>query len=143
MEADGEVRAGQRGLTVASPAVGVRVEGLTSLVRSLQKMGVEAEDLKDAMGRIAEEIKPDYQAATPALTGRLRGDYRASKSKGKANLYVGRASVPYAAPINYGWPARNIAAANFVAKGDETAAPKASRSLEEEISRLITELRLG
>lgn len=123
--------------------IGVRVEGLSSLVRNLQRLGVEVGDLREAFGRIAEEVKPDYQAVTPVRSGRLRGDYRASKAKGKANLYVGRASIPYAGAINYGWPARNIAPANFIAKGDETAAPKASVSLEEEISRLIQELHLG
>lgn len=128
---------------MAAPAIGVRVEGLTKVVRGLQQMGVEVEDLKDAWGRIAEEVKPDYQRVTPYRTGRLRGDYRTSKAKGKANLYVGRASVPYAGPINYGWAKRNIAPANFVQRGDVTAAPKASRSLEEEISRLVARLNLG
>jgi hypothetical protein len=128
---------------MASSAIGVKVEGLNQIVRGLQSMGVEVEDLRDAFGRIAEEVKPDYVAATPRKTGRLAGDYRASKTKGKANLYVGRASIPYAGPINYGWPARNIAASNFVARGDETAAPKASASLEEEISALIQKLNLG
>lgn len=123
--------------------IGVRVEGLSSVVRNLQRMGVEVEDLRDAFARIAEEVKPDYQSVTPVKSGALRADYRTSKTKGKANLYVGRASIPYAGPINYGWPARNIAPRNFVARGDEIAAPKASRSLEEEISRLVSSLNLG
>lgn len=106
-------------------------------------MGVEVEDLRDAFARIGEEVKPDYQAATPHRSGRLAGDYRVSKAKGKANLYVGRASIPYAGPINYGWAARNIEPSNFVARGDAVAAPKAARSLEEEISRLVQNLNLG
>lgn len=128
---------------MASSDIGVQIEGLSRVVRNLERMGVEVADLRDAFGRIAEQVKPDYQAATPVRTGRLRGDYRASKAKGKANLYVGRASIPYAGPINYGWPARNIAPRNFIERGDATAAPKASRSLEEEISRLVSELNLG
>lgn len=125
-------------------AIGVKVEGLSRVVRDLQKLGVEVDDLKDAMARIAEEVKPDYQRVTPrGETGRLRGDFRTGKAKGKAVLYVGRASVPYAGPINYGWPARNIAPANFIAKGDETAAPKAHASLEDAISDLVSTLHLG
>lgn len=126
-----------------SGAIGVKVEGLSSVVRNLERMGVEVADLKDAFGRIAEQVKPFYQSATPAVSGALRGDYRTSKSKGKANLYVGRASIPYAGPINYGWPARNIAPANFVARGDAAAEPTASASLENEISRLVSSLNLG
>ncbi|KRF19662.1 hypothetical protein [Nocardioides sp. Soil796] len=124
-------------------SIGVKVEGLSGVVRNLQKMGVEVEDLKDAFARIGEQVKPDYQRVTPVRSGRLRGDYRVSKAKGKVNLYVGRASIPYAGPINYGWAARNIAPANFIAKGDETASPKASNSLEEAISDLVEKLNLG
>lgn len=131
-------------------ATGIRVEGLSRVVRDLQKFGVEVEDLKDAMARLAEQVKPDYQRFTPVGTapsskapGRLRGDFRTGKAKGKAVLYVGRASIPYAGPINYGWPARNIRPANFIAKGDQIAAPKAHASLEDAISDLITNLNLG
>lgn len=128
---------------MASSAIGVRVEGLGSVVRSLQQMGVEVEDLKAAMKAIAEEVKPDYVAHAPVRTGRLRGDFRTANAKGKSTIYVGRASVPYAGPINFGWAARGIAPANFIAKGDATAAPKAAASLEDAISSLVQSLDLG
>lgn len=122
----------------------VQVEGLSRVVRDLQRFGVEVSDLKEAFARIGEQVIPDYERFTPVgPTGRLRNDYRVSKAKSRTNLYVGRASIPYAGPINYGWPARNITPRNFIAKGDAVAGPKAQRSLEDEISDLVTRLNLG
>lgn len=123
-------------------SVSVRVEGLGRVLRSLERLGVEVEDLKDGLGRIGTEAMPVYQALTPVRSGRLRGDYRVSRAKGRVNLYVGRASVPHAGPINYGWPARGIRASNFVERGDRVAAPRATASLETEIGRLIANLGL-
>lgn len=122
--------------------IGVQVDGLSRLIRDLERLGVEVSDLKEAMGRVATEVMPDYQRHVPRVTGALVGDFRAAKAKGRARLLVGRARVPYAGPVNYGWSARNIKPANFVAKGDAAAAPKASNSLEREISQLISQLNL-
>lgn len=115
----------------------IRVEGLSAAVRQLVALGVDLEDLRAAFTRIASEAVPTYQRFTPVRSGRLRGDYRTAQTKNRAVLYVGRASVPYARVINYGFPRRGISAANFVAKGDVVQAPKALDAIEADINRLI------
>lgn len=115
----------------------VRLSGVRQAARDLERLGVSVEDLKAAFGRISAEAMPVYQGFTPWRTGRLRGDYRAARTKNRAVLYVGRASVPYAGPINYGWAKRNIAPANFIAKGDEVMGPRAVDAIEAELNRLI------
>lgn len=115
----------------------VRVEGLERAIRQLEGFGVALTDLKDAFAQIAREAIPTYQQRTPVRSGTLRGDYRAGRTKNRVVLYVGRASVPYARVINYGWPARNIRAADFVAKGDAIEGPKALAAIETSIDRLI------
>lgn len=115
----------------------IRIEGLSRAVRQLESFGVGLEDLRSAFARIASEAVPTYQRFTPVRSGRLRGDYRTARTKNRAVLYVGRAAVPYAKPINYGWPARNITGANFVAKGDAVEAPRALAAIEDDINRLI------
>lgn len=122
--------------------IGVQVEGLSRVVRALQQAGVQVEDMRAAMSDIARSVMPIYQQQTPVRSGRLRGDYRPSNAKGVARLYVGRASIPYAGPINYGWPKRNIRARNFIARGDAQAAPVAHDKLEDAISDLIRSLDL-
>lgn len=115
----------------------IRVHGLAAAVRELERLGVDLQDLKAAFAKIADEAVPNYQRFTPVRSGRLRGNYRASKTKNRVALLVGSGSVPYAKPINYGWPARNIRAADFVAKGDQVTTPKAIEAIEAEINRLI------
>lgn len=125
-----------------STTVTISVEGLSRKVRALEQMGTEVTDLKDSMGRIATAVQPDYERFTPRRTGKLIANYRTGRAKGKAILYVGSARVPYAGPINFGWPARNIQPTNYVSRGDTVAAPKAIRLLEQELAHLQTKLDL-
>lgn len=122
--------------------IGVRVQGLDRVVRDLKRLGVEVEDLRAAFTKIGQEAVPIYQAVTPRKTGRLAGSYRASRARNKAVLYVGSAAVPYAAAIQYGYPARNIAARRYVEQGDRVAAPQVTATLDEEVTRLIQRLDL-
>lgn len=130
----------------------IRVEGLSRAVRDLARLGVDLEDLRAAFARIAAEAVPTYQRFTPRRSGRLRGDYRTGRTANRAVLYVGRASVPYAAAINYGrgssassWKhgrravgmRGTFAGANFVAKGDAVETPRALTAIEADIDRLI------
>ena len=134
----------------------VRVEGLSRAVRDLARLGVDLEDMRAAFTRIAADAVPTYQRYTPRRSGRLRGDYRTGRTANRAVLYVGRASVPYAAAINYGWGSSasswqhgrrsvaragrlrgTFAGANFVAKGDAAQTPRALAAIEADINRLI------
>ncbi|HEY0889652.1 MAG TPA: hypothetical protein VGE38_08590 [Nocardioides sp.] len=114
-----------------------RIEGLRETVRELQALGVDVNELKDAMARIAARATSVMQGFIPARTGRLRASARGNRAKGKAVVTVGRATVPYAAPINYGWPERNIAPASFTAQTDAVMATEAAAMLDDEISVLI------
>lgn len=123
-------------------SVTVRVEGLNRTRVALDRAGAGTNDLRDALGRIATRAQPAYERATPVKSGTLQGTYRIGKAKASAVIYVGSRAVPYAGPRNYGWPARNIRPANFVAKGDLVAGPMATSALEVELSQLYTQLGL-
>lgn len=118
-------------------STGFRVEGLTQVVRALQGLGLEVDDLKAAFSKIADEGARVASGFVRSRTGRLAGDVRGNRAKSKAVVTAGRASVPYAGPINYGWPARNIAPQAFMQKADEQMQPKALRLLEDEINSQI------
>ena len=62
-----------------------------------------------------------------------------TSTKRQAVVTAGRASVPYAGPINYGWPARNIAPSHFMQRTDAVMAPRAIQLLEAEINQRIRE----
>jgi hypothetical protein len=94
---------------------------------------------KDAFSEIASEGAEKAAEFAPKRTGRLASDIRGNRAKGKAVVTAGRASVPYAGPINYGWPARNIVGSGFMQKASEAMEPIAVQRLEEEINRIIEE----
>lgn len=121
----------------ASRTVGFRVQGLNAVVRDLQAMGLEVDDLKEAFSTIASEGARVASGFAPRRTGRLAGDVRGNRAKSKAVVAAGRVSVPYAGPINYSWPARNIKGSFFMQKADERMQPRALALLEDEINRQI------
>ena len=127
------------GLTVADNSTVVRVEGLSRLVRQLQGLGVDVEDLKDVFSKLSREAVPVYQRHAPRRTGRLRADFRGNRAKSKAVVRVGRASVPYAKPVNYGWGGGGSAirgsfgGSGFVKKGDDEMRPRVLREVEDGI----------
>lgn len=116
---------------------GFKVQGLSQVVRDLQRLGLEVEDLKEAFSSIADQGSRTAAMYAPRRTGALRASIRGNRAKSKAVVTAGRASVPYAGPINYGWPRRGIAASGFMQKADEQMRPHAIRLLEDEINRQI------
>lgn len=118
-------------------SVGVRVEGLNKLTRDLQALGLDVDDLKGAFSSIAAEGAALAARYAPRRTGALAASIRGNKAKNKAVIAAGRARVPYAGPINYGWPKRHIAPSKFMQKADLEMQPKALALLEREINQAI------
>lgn len=116
---------------------GIKVDGLNSVVRALLAMGLEVDDLKGAFAPIAEEGARIAARYAPKLTGTLAGDVRGNRARSSAHVAAGRASVPYAGPINYGWAKHNITASGFMQKADHAWQPYSLRRLEQEINKQI------
>lgn len=110
---------------------GVRVEGLNRLVRELQGLGLELDDLKDAFAEIARKGAETASSFAPKRTGALAASIRGNRAKNKAVVAAGKARVRYAGPINYGWPARNIRASSFLQRTDLYLRPWAVDMLDE------------
>lgn len=118
-------------------AGGVRVEGLSRAVRQLKALGLDVEDLKAAFATIATEAAARAAAHAPKRSGRLAASVRGNRAQSKAIVRAGRAAVPYAGPINYGWPRRSIAPARFMQAADTEMQPIAVSMLEADINRAI------
>lgn len=116
---------------------GVRVDGLAAVVRDLQAIGLEVEDLKDAFQTISQLGARAAAAHVRSDSGRLAGDVRGNRAKSKAVITAGRASLPYAGVQNYGWPAHNISPQGFMQKADRELQPISLRLLEREVNRQI------
>jgi hypothetical protein len=98
----------------SSPRPAVKVEGLTTLRRTMRQAGVDLQDLKDAHAAVAQTVVRAAAPRTPHRSGKLAASLRGSGQAGAAIVRAGRASVPYAGPIHWGWDARHIKAQPFL-----------------------------
>lgn len=117
--------------------MGIEVEGLREKVKALEKASVEVDELKDVMASIATEAAQTLASYTPSMSGKLRGTVRGNRAKGSATVTVGRASVPYAGPIIYGWPHRHIPNSQAVERTDAVMDDRAAELLEDGFNAII------
>ena len=116
--------------------VTVKVD-LGDLLADLRAMGAGVDDLKAGFSDIAKKGADLAASFAPRRTGRLQGSIRGNRSKRKAVISAGGARVPWAPPINWGWPDRGIAASLFMQKADRELGPLAPKMLEDNVKALI------
>lgn len=92
----------------------VEVDGLRNLRRTLTAAGVSLQDLKDAHAEVARVVVRAAEPHTPRRTGALAASLRGSGTQTAAVARAGRAAVPYAGPIHWGWPRRHIKAQPWI-----------------------------
>jgi HK97 gp10 family phage protein len=120
--------------------VTITVTGIAQLNRDLRKLGIDMEDMKDAMARLADMGAKAAVRHVPHRSGALAGSIRGNRAKGKAVVTAGRgATSQYAGVINYGSPGRGIAAQPFMQQADADVSPKIVPILSADIDRLIRE----
>ena len=120
----------------------IRVTGLKETVRSLERLGVEASDLKAAFTRIGNLVVNEGKTLARKRSGKLAGSIRASKTKNKSIVRAG-AGLLYAGVQHYGWPAHGIEPNPFLTTAVENQQDAALRTLDEELHGLIRRLDLN
>jgi hypothetical protein len=115
----------------------VRVEGARQLRATMAKAGVDLQDLVAANAQVSGYVAGRAATLAPHKSGRLAGSVRGNKAKSQAVVRVGGASVPYAGPIHYGWPARNIAAQPFAVNAAHDTEPIWLRMYLDAIQKVI------
>jgi hypothetical protein len=90
---------------------------------------------------IEKALVPAVRAGAPKRSGRLAGSVRALATAQKAQLAVGsNVKVPYAGPINFGWPARNIASQEFIYAGINKSDSKTLEIYVEELDKVAKDI---
>ena len=92
----------------------VQVQGATELRRALKRAGDDMSDLKAIHREAADKVRGEAKARVPVVSGELGASIRSGATKTKGYVAAGRKLVPYAGPIHFGWPARNIEAQPFL-----------------------------
>jgi hypothetical protein len=122
-------------------AAQLQVEGLDTLVRTMRRAGVDISELKDAHTRAASIVASEAAARAPRRSGRLAGSIRPAKQVKRARVMAGGASVPYAGPIHWGWPARNIPANPFMTEAAQGTEPEWTRAYLEDVQKALDNVR--
>lgn len=87
----------------------VHVLGGRELRRTLKRAGLDMKKLTQANREAANTVAAAAVATAPARSGRLKASVRAGATQRAGVVRAGRkGTVPYAGPIHWGWPARNI-----------------------------------
>lgn len=81
----------------------IQVDGAAALRRELKRAGASVEDLKGPNKEIADMVTEASRPRAPRRSGALAGSERASGTQKEATVKVGRAKVPYAGPVHWGW----------------------------------------
>lgn len=93
----------------------IKVEGLNEYVRDLKRLDPElVSEIKAVNRELAEDVAAAARTEAPRLAGTLIESIRAGATQRSGTVKVGKASVPYAGPIHFGWPAHNIEPNTFM-----------------------------
>lgn len=96
------------------PAPVVRVSGARQFRSAARRAGEDLADLRAVNAAAAEVVARRAGVDVPVVSGALAATLRFSGTQSAAIIRAGRASVPYAGVIHYGWPARNIEPQPFI-----------------------------
>ena len=117
--------------------MGVQVDGFGVALRDLEQLRDDLNTLPEAWHDIAARAATAAAGLAPHRSGRLAGTVQVVEARGRAVVTAGSAAVPYAGPINYGWPARHIRAALFLERAGDQVTPEAAEILQTEANRAI------
>jgi hypothetical protein len=91
-------------------AATVKVEGakeLRAAIKRAENSGL-AKELKQAHRDAAELVAYEAQTIVPVISSRLLESIRPSGTQTAGIVRAGKAAVPYAGPIHFGWAKRGI-----------------------------------
>lgn len=120
----------------------IQVLGAQELRREFRTVKNKAgsSGLRQAHKRSAEVVAKLAEPKVPrGATGRLANSVKATASQSSARVKAGSATrVPYAPPIHWGWPARNIPARPFLWDARNEALDRGT--IEEEYKKAMDEI---
>jgi hypothetical protein len=119
----------------------IRVEGARELRRTLKRAGDDLADLKEANARAAQIVAQWASVTAPRRTGALGQSVRPNRAAGRARITGGSAAVPYAGPIHWGWPRRNITAQPFISEAAVATQPAWLPAYRDDVQRVVDRVK--
>ncbi|MCQ4120405.1 HK97 gp10 family phage protein [Rhodococcus tibetensis] len=114
--------------------------GADQLRRTLRAAGRGMDELKAINRGAADTVAGASRARVPRVSGRLDQSIRAAGTARAGIVRAGKKSVPYAGPIHWGWPARNIRAQPFILNAAEATEPAWTSAYMRHVERLLDQV---
>lgn len=92
----------------------VKVQGARELEHTCRDAGDSLEDMTRAHGTAGNYVARLAKGKAPVRSGTLANSIRAVQAPTQVAITAGGPGIPYAGPIHWGWPARNISAQPFL-----------------------------
>ena len=115
----------------------VKVEGARELERTAHAAADSLGDMASAHSKAGAYVAQVARSRAPVVSGRLAGSVRADHSATEVAVTAGGPGVPYAGPIHWGWPARNISAQPFLVDALETTETSVVDIYGDEVERTV------
>jgi hypothetical protein len=81
----------------------ISIDGLSECLRALRAVGTPVEAIKEANRESGEIVAKTARNIVPVQSGALRRTIRVANVSTNVKIRAGKASVPYANPIHWGW----------------------------------------
>jgi Bacteriophage HK97-gp10, putative tail-component len=119
------------------------IEGLRDLQKSLRKLSKESRDeMKETHRKAGEIVVKAATPFTPVDSGALSASLKSAPTQRQGRVRLGSAAVPYAGPIHFGWPARNIRPNPFIYQVLDSRRDEVLKLYERRIDEIITKYEL-
>ena len=125
---------------MAGKGPAVRVTGAKELRKALKNMGNDLSDLTALHRDLAEMVAQSARSKVPVRSGALSASIRGKGTKTRASVQAGSRMVPYAGPIHFGWPARNISPQPFLYDALDARKREVVSRYEDRVGDLVKKL---
>lgn len=124
--------------------VKTEIIGLREVQRDLRKLGDDTKtEMKGTHKEAAEIVVMGAKRLVPYRTGALAASIKALATQSSGRVRAGSASVPYAGPIHFGWPARAIKPQPFIYDALDSRVDDIRRIYADRIDELINKYDLS
>ena len=123
----------------AAPAY--RIEGARELRKQLRAASDDLSDLRAAHADAGRIVEPVARGRAPVRSGALRASIRSSGAATTAVVEAGSPRVPYARPIHWGWPARNIRRNAFAWDAIKSTQPRWMLAYKKAVDGILSRVR--
>ena len=122
----------------------LQIEGLGAVQKAMRNFADDSRnDMKETHRKAGQIVVDGAARLVPVRTGALLASLRSAPTQRQGKVRVGSAAVPYAGPIHFGWPDRNIRPNPFIYAVLDQRRDEVMRLYEERINQLITKYDLG